>query len=631
MPHVAPAEAAPAEAAVAGAGAGASVTPETAPAPAPTTVAELVGHALARLGAGHCFGVVGSGNFAVTNALRGAGVPFTAARHEGGAATMADAFSRMSGTVALVSVHQGCGLTNAATGIGEAAKSRTPVIVLAAEASGAAVGSNFSMDQPGFARSVLAEAHRVHSAASALADVVRAFRTARDERRTVVLNLPLDVQAQPAPADALRALDTLAPPPAPVLPCADSEAVSALVQLISSAERPVIVAGRGARGAGPELRALASASGALLATSAVAKGLFAGDPFDLGISGGFSSPLTAELISEADLIIGAGCALNMWTMRHGRLIGPNTRIVQVDLEVSALGAQRPIDLGVLGDVASTAVAVLGELTRFGADAAPRYRTPEIAARIAAEGRWADVPLDPPDFGGPGRAARAAGRDGAGDVGDNAGEVDKLGEVSEVSDSGARIDPRVLSRELNALIPTERIVSVDSGNFMGYPSAYLDAPDEHGFCFTQAFQSIGLGLATAVGAALARPDRLPVLGAGDGGFLMGVAELETAVRLGLPLLVVVYNDDAYGAEIHHFGVSDDPGFVTPDLGTVTFPRVDIASIARGFGAQGITVRDRNDLAAVREWLASGPSGPLVLDARIASDGGAWWLAEAFRGH
>ncbi|WP_084705384.1 thiamine pyrophosphate-binding protein [Leucobacter chironomi] len=624
MPHVAPAEAAPADAAVAEAG------PSVAPDPA--TVAELVGHALARLGAGHCFGVVGSGNFAVTNALRGAGVPFTAARHEGGAATMADAFSRMSGTVALVSVHQGCGLTNAATGIGEAAKSRTPVIVLAAEASGAAVGSNFSMDQPGFARSVLAEAHRVHSAASALADVVRAFRTARDERRTVVLNLPLDVQAQPAPADALRALDTLAPPPAPVLPCADSDAVSALVQLISSAERPVIVAGRGARGAGPELRALASASGALLATSAVAKGLFAGDPFDLGISGGFSSPLTAELISEADLIIGAGCALNMWTMRHGRLIGPDTRIAQIDLEVSALGAQRPIDLGVLGDVASTAVAVLGELTRFGADTVPRYRTPEIATRIAAEGRWADVPLDPPDFGGPVRAARAAGRDGAGDAGDDAREVSEIGDdAREVSDSGARIDPRVLSRELNALIPAERIISVDSGNFMGYPSAYLDAPDEHGFCFTQAFQSIGLGLATAVGAALARPDRLPVLGAGDGGFLMGVAELETAVRLGLPLLVVVYNDDAYGAEIHHFGVSDDPGFVTPDLGTVTFPRVDIASIARGFGAQGVTVRDRNDLAAVREWLASGPSGPLVLDARIASDGGAWWLAEAFRGH
>lgn len=560
------------------------------------TVADLIGRALARLGAGHCFGVVGSGNFAVTAALRSAGVPFTATRHEGGAATMADAFARMSGTVGLVSVHQGCGLTNAATGIGEAAKSRTPVIVLAAEASAAAVGSNFSMDQDGLARSVTADAHRVHSPESALADVVRAFRAARDERRTLVLNLPIDVQAKPAPPEALAALETLTPPLPPVPPCADDDSVAALAALISTSERPVFVAGRGARHAGHELRALASTSGALLATSAVAKGLFRGDAYDLGISGGFSSPLAAELISEADLIIGFGCALNMWTMRHGRLIGDATRVVQVDLDAAALGARRPIDLGVLGDSASTATAVLDALTRFGADPSPRYRTPDIAARIAASARWADAPLDPPDLSGPS------------------------------SDGEQLIDPRLLSRELNAMLPAERIVSVDSGNFMGYPSAYLDVPDEHGFCFTQAFQSIGLGLATAIGAAVARPDRLPVLGTGDGGFLMGVAELETAVRLGLPLLVVVYDDDAYGAEVHHFGTDK-----TVDLGTVTFPRTDIASIARGFGAEGVTVRRPSDLVAVREWLDRDPSRPLVLDARIASDGGAWWLAEAFRGH
>lgn len=90
------------------------------------TVADLVGRALARLGAGHCFGVVGSGNFAVTNALREAGVPFTATRHEGGAATMADAYARVSGTVALMSVHQGCGLTNATTGIGGRQRAALP-------------------------------------------------------------------------------------------------------------------------------------------------------------------------------------------------------------------------------------------------------------------------------------------------------------------------------------------------------------------------------------------------------------------------------------------------------------------------------------------------------------------------
>ena len=120
--------------------------------------------------------------------------------------------------------------------------------------------------------------------------------------------------------------------------------------------------------------------------------------------------------------------------------------------------------------------------------------------------------------------------------------------------------------------------------------------------------------------------------------MAIAELETAVRLRLPLLVIVYNDDAYGAEIHHFGAGDGapdlgthPEAGKPDLGTVIFPRVDIASIARGFGAEGATVREVSDLSIVGDWLASGPERPLVLDARIASDGGSWWLAEAFRGH
>ena len=118
------------------------------------TVAQLVGRTLAELGVGHVFGVVGSGNFEVTNALRLAGVPFTAARHEGGAATMADAYARMSGRVGVVSTHQGCGLSNAVTGIGEAAKSRTPLIVLTADTQASAVRSNFKIDQDALARSV---------------------------------------------------------------------------------------------------------------------------------------------------------------------------------------------------------------------------------------------------------------------------------------------------------------------------------------------------------------------------------------------------------------------------------------------------------------------------------------------
>ena len=127
-------------------------------------VAEAVGRTLGRLGADHVFGVVGSGNFHVTNALVAAGARFVAARHEGGAATMADAYARVSGEVGVLTVHQGCGLTNATTGIAEAAKSRTPLLVLAAEVAGAAVRSNFRIDQAGLATAVGAVPERVHSA-----------------------------------------------------------------------------------------------------------------------------------------------------------------------------------------------------------------------------------------------------------------------------------------------------------------------------------------------------------------------------------------------------------------------------------------------------------------------------------
>ena len=209
---------------------------------APVNVAEAVGTALGRAGLDHVFGVVGSGNFHVTNALVAAGARFVAARHECGATTMADAFARVSGRPAAVSVHQGCGLTNAMTGIAEAAKSRSPLVVLAAEATERR--SNFFVDQEALAAAVGALPMRVASAESAVADAVEALTAARDQRRTVVLNLPLAVQAQPcdAPADV-----SLPPPPLPV--GASSDQLDRLVAALQAAERPVFIAGRGARSA----------------------------------------------------------------------------------------------------------------------------------------------------------------------------------------------------------------------------------------------------------------------------------------------------------------------------------------------------------------------------------------------
>src|SRR5580658_2538251 len=341
-------------------------------------VAEAVGRGLAELGADTVFGVVGSGNFHVTNALIAGGARFVAARHEGGATVMADAWARTTGRPGLVSVHQGPGLTNAMTGIAEAAKSRTPLVVLAAEAP--EPRSNFHVDVAGLAAAVGAVPVRLHSPASALADAQRAYQTALG-RRTVILALPLDVQAaewEPGPVQA-------APRTYPPAPAAD--AVTAVAAVLRGASRPVFVAGRGARGTGArpsaraELERLADACGALLATSAVAKGLFRGNPWDLDVSGGFASPLAAELITGADLIIGWGCSLNMWTMRHGKLIGTGATLIQVDDDATALGAHRAVHLGVLGDITGTARAVADALPPDMAGA-PGYRSPELRERIA---------------------------------------------------------------------------------------------------------------------------------------------------------------------------------------------------------------------------------------------------------
>ncbi|GAA4190168.1 thiamine pyrophosphate-binding protein [Microbispora amethystogenes] len=588
-------------------------------------VAEAVGAVLASLGVRAAFGVVGSGNFHVTNALAEHGVRYVAARHECGAATMADAYARMSGTVTVVSVHQGPGLTNALTGVTEAAKSRTPLLVLAPEVTSPT--SNFRIDQAALAEAVGAHCARIGSAETVLDDTVMAFLAALLGRRTVVLNLPLDVQAEELPEEAAESvrelvagrggahrgvasrvpapwgltfpleppLETPAETPAEEgepegLAAEPSDALTRFARLLAGAKRPVFVAGRGARGARRELEALGEQVGALFATSAVAKGHFHGSPWNLDVSGGFATPLANELIRDADLVVGWGCSFTMWTTRHGTLIGPEAAVVQVDLDPDALGVHREVDLGVVGDVRETARAVAALLAGPGgrSEPAPGYRTPEIAARIAREGRWRDVPY-------------------------------------EDTSAGGRIDPRTLTIGLDDLLPEERLVAVDSGNFMGYPSMFLTVPDGSAFCFTQAFQSIGLGLATAIGAALARPDRVTVAALGDGGALMGIAELETVVRLGLPMMVVVYDDEEYGAEVHHFAPHGLP------LGAVTFPPVDIAAIGRGFGCEAVTVRTEEDLAGVAAWLKGPRDKPLVVHAKVTADTPAWWLEEAFRGH
>jgi thiamine pyrophosphate-dependent acetolactate synthase large subunit-like protein len=544
-------------------------------------VSEAIGRVLVDSGIEAFFGLAGSGNFAVLNALHAEGAAFYSSRHECGAVMMADGYARASGKVGVASVHQGPGFTNTLTGLTEAAKARTRLLVLAADIPTGTLWSNFKVDQAALAATVGAIPERVRGPGTATTDAARAFRRTQIERRPVVLSVPIDVVEEHCPDGQLPHWPPLGPP-------GPSEgSVAAVADLLALSHRPAIVAGQGAglAGAREALESLGDRVGAVLATSAMGHGLFTGNPYSVGIAGGFSSSLATRLLGRADVVLAFGASLNHWTVRHGSLFSSEARVVQVDLDEEAIGRLYRADVGVVGDAAGAARAIVDELERRGVGS-KGFRSDGLEREISA-GRPRDEPYE--DLG-----------------------------------TAEYIDPRTLTIALDDLLPEERTVCTDSGHFLGYPAMYLDVPDFQGFVFPNAFQSVGLGLASSIGAAVARPERLSVAAVGDGGALMALGELETAARYRLPMLVVIYNDAAYGAEVHHFGPMGRP------VDVARFPDTDFAVLARAAGAEGITVRNKGDLSPVRDWLER-RDRPLVIDAKVNPEVRAEWLAEAFRAH
>lgn len=178
----------------------------------------------------------------------------------------------------------------------------------------------------------------------------------------------------------------------------------------------------------------------------------------------------------------------------------------------------------------------------------------------------------------------------------------------------RLDPRSAAARIGELLPENRVVVSDGGHFIGWANMYwpVTSPDRMLMVGT-AFQSIGLGFASVPGAALAKPDATIVLTTGDGGGLMGLPDLESAVRVaGGRGVAVVWNDAAYGAEVNLYGLK---GLAEAPM---LIPEVDFAGLARGFGAEGVTVRTLDDLDRLAEWVRTPRSERpfLLLDLRIS---------------
>jgi acetolactate synthase I/II/III large subunit len=556
------------------------------------TVSALVAHTLsARIA--HVFGVMGNGNALFLDALDRTSTSYTAMRHEAGGVVAADAHFRASGRLAAATATYGAGFTNTLTPLAEAAQARIPLVLVVGDEP--TTGSRpWDVDQIAMASGVGARTFTV-GRTDVAATTVLAIEHALANRTAAVLAIPYDVaglevgevdgradataRAHDAgvgvgtsDVDAAHAVPALRLP-APVTPKGEfaTRVLADAVAALTGARRPLLLAGRGAwlADAGAALGRLADATGALTLTTALGRGVFPDDRYDLGVAGGFGAEEAMRLVREADVAVVFGASLNQFTMRFGELFAPGTRVVQVD--VAATATHPNVSSFIRADAGVVARALVAELGVVGAEPSGWRESVGVRAARAYE---------------PGEAAAPDGR----------------------------LDPRSVAARIGELLPEDRVVVSDGGHFIGWANMYwpVASPDRMIMVGT-AFQSIGLGFPSVPGAALARPESTIVLTTGDGGGLMALADLESAVRVAAGRgVAVVWNDAAYGAEVNLYGLK---GLAEAPM---LIPEIDFAGLATAVGAQGVVVRELADLDRLAEWAAR-PSDErpfLLLDCRIS---------------
>lgn len=522
------------------------------------------------------FALMGNGNAWFLDAVvrRGA-MALTAVRHEAAAVAAADAYFRASGRLAVASVTYGPGFTNAITPLAEAALARIPLVLVVGDRPTGGPRP-FDIDQAAVATAVGAPTIVV-GRGDARAAARRAVDTALAERRPVVLAIPYDVAHADLEGDGDAGTE-----PAPVEPfiALDAEQLAGVAQRLTEARRPLLLAGRGAHlaGAADALRVLAERLGARTASSALGSGIFADDRRHLGICGGFGSERAAAAIAHADVVLVVGAGLNPFQTRFGDAFADRARVVQVD--VLAEPTDPRVDELVRGDARLIAEALLPLVDRSDGDAG------------WAGAGWADVAGV--------HAERPAGDELAAD---------------------GRLDPRSLFHALEVLLPADRVIVQDGGHFIGWAPTHLSVADpERLLMVGTAFQTIGLGLPSAVGAGAARPESTIVLVTGDGGALMGLADLDSVVRTVRRGVIVVCNDAAYGAEVHQYGVR---GVAEAPM---LIEQVDFAALGRALGAEAAVIERLDDLAQLEAWLATGVDGVFVADCRISREVVAPYIVE-----
>jgi len=525
-------------------------------------VCETLAEALIAEGIDTVFGVMGDGNMALWAAAADRGIRLLSARHEAAAAGMAEGHARVRDAIGVATVTCGPGLTHAATPIIAAARHRTPLVIIAGDTAVNDLASPQRLDQQRFASACEAGFVGIIEAAEAVERIEHAFCLARTKRMPVVLDIPMDIFEHEVPqGQAIRSSSSLVAG-AP-LPSGDND-VAMILDALRQSRRPVVLAGRGAVRAGAKqaLIALADKTGALLGTSLLAMNLFHDHPHAIGVIGGFSSGSAERLLRRADLVLAFGTTLAGHADARAKPLLDQARIIRIDNDRQAEPAL------------TTSETVL-------ADA--RVMAEELAAGLPE-------PSPRPDWTREARAALSAG----------------LAPHIAPSDG---LDPRRLMKELSAALPEDVRITCGVGHFWGFPVMRLVLPAAASIEFTYAFGAIGAGLPMAIGIAAASRERPHMLIEGDGSLLQHLQELETVVREGLDLVVLVMNDAGYGAEVHKLAAKG----LDPALAQWRSP--DFVAVARALGGEGVLLRREAEIAdALREGLARG--GLYLIDARLS---------------
>lgn len=547
-------------------------------------VYESIAKDIKNYGVSEVFGLVSDDTVMLATAMDSLGICFNGARHENTAIAMAEGYSVASGKLGIAVIGRGPAAANGTHGAVYSSRTGSRVLIIYGDAPSIwqlptnPMGPDYkAFNVAGVLSSAGLQVFRATGAAGARSVLADAIEVA-EKGFTVALLLPTNVQRKEfnfSEQNNMGASPYNPPPPQE----ARSQAISIAIEMLNNSKRPLIIAGYGAHKANSQhmLQELADKIGALLATTARAKDMFRNHPFNIGIIGSFSHSLARRFIEQTDCVMVFGASLNFWSTSFGTFL-PEVPIIQVDENRNNIGKNSNVELSLVGDAKIVARQLL-DAHPSGPHNAKAFHSETTRESIAAF----DISND-----------------------------------FQPLHTKHTLDPRSLGIALDKILPTQRNLVYDAGNFLGIVP-YISVPGPGNFKFTNDFASIGIGFGAALGFAKGKPDHTTVLILGDGGLMMTLGELETVIREDIPMVIIVLNDCAYGAELHFLKINQLP------ISTSLFPDIDFAPIAQQLAFNALTIRTLEDLNDAKRYL-NDLQEPLLLDCKINADIAAPFMGE-----